>query len=107
MSGNATVELPIEGMTCASCASRVERQLNGLDGVRASVNVATHGATVEYDPELVGIDAIAGAVERAGYVPVLPDGEQSHADHADHAHVLHDHSGDGPPCARDSSSPCS
>ena len=44
------VELPIAGMTCASCAARVERRLNRLDGVTATVNYATEKATVEFDP---------------------------------------------------------
>ena len=45
----AHVELPITGMTCASCANRIERKLNKLEGVTASVNYATEKATVEYD----------------------------------------------------------
>ena len=44
------VELPITGMTCASCANRIERRLNKLDGVSAAVNYATEKATVEFDP---------------------------------------------------------
>jgi Cu+-exporting ATPase len=44
------VELPITGMTCASCANRIERKLNRLDGVAATVNYATERATVDYDP---------------------------------------------------------
>ena len=48
-----TLELPIAGMTCASCATRVERKLNKLDGVTASVNYATEKATVEFDPATV------------------------------------------------------
>ena len=44
------VDLPIAGMTCASCATRVERRLNDLDGVRATVNYATEKAAVEFDP---------------------------------------------------------
>ena len=49
------LELPIAGMTCASCANRVERGLNQLDGVTASVNYATEKATVDFDPdEVVG-----------------------------------------------------
>ena len=44
------LELPIEGMTCASCAARVERSLNGLEGVDASVNLATETASVAFDP---------------------------------------------------------
>ncbi len=45
----STIELPITGMTCASCANRVERRLNKLDGVTASVNYATEKASVEFD----------------------------------------------------------
>jgi P-type Cu+ transporter len=47
------LELPITGMTCASCANRVERRLNDLDGVTASVNYATERATVAYDADAV------------------------------------------------------
>ena len=45
----AAAELPITGMTCASCANRIERKLNKLDGVSATVNYATEKATVEFD----------------------------------------------------------
>jgi P-type Cu+ transporter len=47
------VELPITGMTCASCANRIERTLNKLDGVTATVNYATEKARVEFDPGAV------------------------------------------------------
>ena len=53
MSANAAperVDLDIGGMTCAACASRVERKLNRLDGVQAAVNYATEQASVSYDP---------------------------------------------------------
>ena len=63
----ARVELPIEGMTCASCAARVEKRLNGLDGVEATVNFATEAAAVTYDRALIGPDQIVAAVEAAGY----------------------------------------
>jgi P-type Cu+ transporter len=63
----ARVELPIEGMTCASCASRIERRLNMLDGVSASVNYATEHAAVEYDPAVVTREVLVEAVEQAGY----------------------------------------
>ena len=43
------VELPITGMTCASCANRIERKLNQLEGVTASVNYATEKARVEFE----------------------------------------------------------
>jgi Cu+-exporting ATPase len=66
------VELPITGMTCASCANRIERKLNKLEGVTASVNYATEKATVDYDPETVAPERLVEAVEAAGYQAVLP-----------------------------------
>ena len=54
------VDLPIEGMTCASCVARVEKTLNRLDGVHASVNLATELATVDYDPALAAPDDLVG-----------------------------------------------
>ncbi|MBA3264164.1 MAG: copper-translocating P-type ATPase [Thermoleophilaceae bacterium] len=66
------VELPITGMTCASCAVRIERRLNGLDGVAASVNFGTEKATVDYDPRSVDGEALVEAVESAGYRAALP-----------------------------------
>jgi Cu+-exporting ATPase len=66
------LDLPITGMTCASCASRVEKKLNKLDGVEASVNYATESATVDYDAATVAPDELAAAVESAGYRAVLP-----------------------------------
>jgi P-type Cu+ transporter len=63
----AALELPIEGMTCASCAARIERRLNKLDGVMATVNYATELAAVEYDPTRVNPGAVVNAVEEAGY----------------------------------------
>lgn len=66
------VALPITGMTCASCANRIERRLNKLDGVQASVNYATEQATVTYDPQVATTDDLIGAVEAAGYHAALP-----------------------------------
>jgi Cu+-exporting ATPase len=74
------VELPIAGMTCASCANRVERKLNKLDGVSASVNYATERATVDYDPAAVETAELVAAVEAAGYQAVLPDDEPGAAE---------------------------
>ncbi len=68
----STIELPITGMTCASCASRIERRLNKLDSVSASVNYATEKATVDYDPVTVAPAQLLGAVEAAGYHAALP-----------------------------------
>ena len=66
------VELPITGMTCASCANRIERKLNKLDGVTATVNYATEKATVAYDAAAVEPAQLIGAVEAAGYQAILP-----------------------------------
>jgi P-type Cu+ transporter len=67
------VELPITGMTCASCANRIERRLNTLEGVTASVNYATEKATVDFDAAAVERRELVAAVEAAGYQAVLPD----------------------------------
>jgi Cu+-exporting ATPase len=69
----AHVDLPITGMTCASCANRVERGLNRLEGVTATVNYATERATVAFDPEAVAPEQLVAAVEAAGYEATLPD----------------------------------
>jgi P-type Cu+ transporter len=71
----AHLELPIHGMTCASCANRIERKLNKLDGVTATVNYATEKAAVDYDPAAVAPEALADAVAAAGYSAVLPAAE--------------------------------
>jgi Cu+-exporting ATPase len=65
------VELVISGMTCASCAHRIERKLNGLDGVTATVNYATEKARVSY-PEELDPQELIGQVQAAGYAAVLP-----------------------------------
>lgn len=66
-----TVELTIGGMTCASCAARVEKKLNKLDGVQASVNYATEKARVTY-PESLAPDELVAVVEATGYSATLP-----------------------------------
>ena len=88
------VQLAITGMTCASCAMRIEKKLNRLDGVTATVNYATEKATVAYEP---GVDptALLQAVEQAGYAATItpprgqtpasapaPDGDGAPPDHA-------------------------
>jgi len=63
-----TTGFEIEGMTCAACVRRVERALEKVEGVRAaSVNLATERATVDYDPALVSVDDLTGAIAGAGY----------------------------------------
>ena len=66
------ISLDLEGMTCASCATRIERKLNRLEGVEATVNYATDQAAVTYDPGAVSVDDLVAAVEGAGYHAVLP-----------------------------------
>jgi Cu+-exporting ATPase len=66
------VRLDITGMTCASCANRIERKLNKLDGVQASVNYATEAATVRFDPARVDPDRLVATVAAAGYSAALP-----------------------------------
>src|SRR3954454_9739631 len=65
------VELTIGGMTCASCAHRIERRLNRLDGVHASVNYATEKARVEI-PDGLDPALLVAQVEAAGYTAALP-----------------------------------
>jgi Cu+-exporting ATPase len=79
------LELPIEGMTCSSCAGRVEKSLNKLEGVEATVNFATERATVEFDPGRVDPEQLLGAVEEVGYSASLPaeGGEEDEAAEAD------------------------
>ena len=60
------VQLELSGMTCASCAARIERKLNKLDGVEATVNFATERATAHCDPD-VSVEQLVAAVESAGY----------------------------------------
>src|SRR6266567_1582992 len=64
--GERTLRLELEGMTCASCAARIEKKLNRLDGVEATVNFATEQATVQCDAE-VPVEQLVAAVESAGY----------------------------------------
>jgi len=71
----AHVELPITGMTCANCATTVERTLNKkLNGVvKASVNFASERASVDYLPDVLSIEDMIAAVAKAGYGAVAPD----------------------------------
>ncbi|MGH3911002.1 MAG: cation transporter, partial [Pseudonocardiaceae bacterium] len=70
--GGGRVELAIGGMTCASCAARIERKLNRIDGVQASVNYATGKARVSF-PGSVSTDELVAAVASAGYRATLPE----------------------------------
>ncbi|MFC0675341.1 heavy metal translocating P-type ATPase [Brachybacterium hainanense] len=66
-----TIDLEIGGMTCASCAARIEKKLNRVDGVTASVNYATERASVQVDGD-IGAQELIEVVERTGYTAQLP-----------------------------------
>ncbi|MGH9273923.1 MAG: heavy metal translocating P-type ATPase, partial [Acidimicrobiales bacterium] len=77
MESPTTVDLEIGGMTCASCAARIAKRLNDLDGVAASVNYATEHARVLLPPEMP-VDAVIAEVEAIGYSAAVPHAH-SHA----------------------------
>lgn len=67
----STLTLDVGGMTCASCAARIEKRLNRIEGVQASVNFATEQARVEF-PDSVSPEELVAAVEATGYTAALP-----------------------------------
>lgn len=80
-----TVELQIGGMTCASCAARIERKLNKLDGVTATVNYATEKAHVDVAGEVTP-EQLIEAVETAGYTAKMPQPDPpDEGEHVDEA----------------------
>jgi Cu+-exporting ATPase len=68
-----TLEVGIEGMTCAACATRIEKVLNRLPGVEAAVNLASERARVRYQPGVVDAAQVVAAIERAGFVGRVAD----------------------------------
>lgn len=89
----AQTSLSIEGMTCASCVARVEKNLQKIDGVTALVNLATEKASVTHPPAVTEAQLIA-AVEAAGYhASVAPTAAKQHTPHAGHVHESLDASG--------------
>ena len=85
-----TTDLRLHGMSCASCASKIEGSLNRLDGVAATVNFAVEQARVEHDPR-VSADQLISAVESTGYHASVIDhaqmnhgGAMNHGDHMNH-----------------------
>ncbi|SHJ99039.1 Cu+-exporting ATPase [Nocardiopsis flavescens] len=69
---SAPVELAIGGMTCAACANRVEKRLNRMDGVTATVNFATEKARVSFEGPPVAVGDLIAQVEKAGYTAAVP-----------------------------------
>jgi Cu+-exporting ATPase len=85
-------DLPIEGMSCASCAMKVEKSLGAVEGVsEATVNFATGRAAVGFEPGTTSADQLADAVRRAGYsvVDASPQEGHEHGNHAGHDHMNH------------------
>jgi len=72
------VQLDVKGMTCAACVNRVEKKLNAIEGVRASVNLATETATVTGDAP---VETMIKAIEAAGYTASLHEHEPAHDDY--------------------------
>jgi Cu+-exporting ATPase len=91
------IDLPITGMTCASCANRIEKSLKKAEGVSdATVNLATERATVHFDPAVTGLDGIVGTIRNAGYDAIVPAQptltHEMHGEHGTHdAHAMHAH----------------
>src|ERR1035437_3291935 len=84
----ATIQFPVEGMTCASCVNRIERYLHKADGViEATVNLATETASVRYDSRRIAPDALGKAVQAAGY--------EARLDLAEHGGTMADSSAPG------------
>jgi Cu+-exporting ATPase len=77
-----SIELSIGGMTCASCAARIEKKLNKLDGVSATVNYATEKAKISY-PDSVEPDVLIDTVEATGYTATAPMTTAHHDTDAD------------------------
>jgi len=82
MAAETTVEISIGGMTCASCAARIERKLNRMDGVEASVNYATEKARISYPGSLTPADLVK-VVEDTGYTAELPQAPDAPAEEDD------------------------
>ncbi|MBL8990843.1 MAG: cadmium-translocating P-type ATPase [Phycisphaerae bacterium] len=81
-------DLPIQGMSCAACAARIERGLSALPGVEsASVNFATKVATVTFNPAALNTAAIADTVSNLGYTAVVPEPSAPNAHPHGHAHA--------------------
>ncbi len=74
------VDFNITGMTCAACATRIEKGLNKMEGVKATVNLALETARVEYDPAVVGADDMMKKVEQLGYKAALKEEDRGDGD---------------------------
>ncbi|MEV8020841.1 heavy metal translocating P-type ATPase [Streptomyces sp. NPDC086554] len=80
VASTAEVELAIGGMTCASCAARIEKKLNRMDGVEATVNYATEKAKVSYNGQDIAVQDLIATVEATGYTAKEPAPVMANAD---------------------------
>ena len=71
-----TIALAIGGMTCASCAARIGKRLNKIDGVEAGVNYATEQATITFTDD-TSVDQLIGEIEAIGYTAALPTADNA------------------------------
>ena len=91
------VDLDISGMSCASCASRIQKKINDLPGAEGSVNFATNSARIELDPENCSLDSVIDLVDDLGYEArrhvseFAPQDSTSNSDDADSEHSEHSH----------------
>ncbi len=76
---SSTVEIAVGGMTCAACATRIEKQLNKLPGVEAAVNLAAERAHVRFVPDLANVEAILATVVKTGFTATVSTAD-THAD---------------------------
>ncbi|MDR2031052.1 MAG: heavy-metal-associated domain-containing protein, partial [Azoarcus sp.] len=70
-SGRQTVEFALGGLACAACAARVERQLNKLPGVEATVNFAAERAHVRFAPDAIGVEQLIETVRKTGFTATV------------------------------------
>src|SRR6266511_1488935 len=83
------LDLPVDGMTCASCASRIEKGLDQLGGVaEAHVNFGTKRATVVYNPDATGLDEFEATVTALGYSVPHPEGDEERDPEAEELRTL-------------------
>lgn len=88
------VIIPVEGMTCASCAAAIEKTLKRQDGViSASVNFASGKAMVDYLPDVITVADMRDAISKLGYTPVddISQGQTAPDDHTHHTASTHEH----------------
>ncbi|MFA4968045.1 MAG: heavy metal translocating P-type ATPase [Sulfuritalea sp.] len=86
----ATLELAIGGMTCAACAARIEKQLNKLPGVEATVNFASEKAHVRYVPGLADAERLVATVVKTGYTATVSDNDTRAEEKARKLAVYHE-----------------